>query len=185
MPVSFNSSSDFSFSNLGLTSSLSGITLKITAYDQSSGSTVVTSVVPTSLNYILGSAISDSVTSSSYQTISNGILSLTTQSSRIVEISLIPDTSNGYLEIGNPQFTSCAGQLRVLRGPSLVIGEAEIISELSGNTTAYVARVPCSSFRVMDFSPISGSATYILQASAIGTSSQILLNGAKLFVRQL
>lgn len=185
MPIQSQSSNSLGFSQLGLTQSVAGLTLTTTLYNNVTGQTTSSYIVPTSLSFIVGTDLGQTIVGSSYQTFTRGTFSLTTNTSRAVEISLIPSTSNGYIEFSATQFQNDVGQLRVLRGPSTVIGEMMALSELPSNTTAYVLRLPCSVFKFTDLTPISGAATYILQGNPVGTSSQIIANGALMMVRQI
>lgn len=177
------SSGQFQFSELGLTNAIVGSTMRTTLYDTFTGATFNSFVVPSPVNYVLGSDLAQTLVGSSFITFTRGTLSLTTNG-RPVEISLTPDTSNGYMEFDATQFQNCVGQIRLLRGPSTIIGILSHMSEHIGSTDAYVSRLPCSSFKFLDLNAPVGAATYILQGNAIGTSSQIIANGALMFVRQ-
>lgn len=181
MPVSFQSGgSGVEFSALGLTQSLVGITLITTLYNSGTGQTTSTSIVPTSLNYILGGDFSATVIGATYQTPGNATLSLTTNASRMVQISVVGFNTGGYFSFNTPTTTTNEGFVRVLRGPSTVI---ETVS--FKDTGSDLVRLPSSGFVFHDFSPISGSATYLLQVTSAGASGIVIPNNVKLLVRQI
>jgi hypothetical protein len=189
--IKFSSLSSGLFNSLGITSTLTGITLTIGVYDPSSGSTLSTSIVPTALNYIKGSALTGTLSGSSFQAFGNNILSLTTQSTRLVEISFIdadPTNGSAYLQVGaisGSSGTFCS--LRCIRGPSTRIG-ANIVG--NGINSPNASQWGLNSVRFIDFSPISGAATYIIEAqtgngAGNGASVTINFSNASLFVRQI
>lgn len=181
--IGSQSSGTFNFSELGLTNAIVGSTLRTTLYDSQTGATFNSFVTPYPVGYVLGSDLSQTITAGAFTTFTQGTLSLTTNG-RPVEISLTPATSNGYMEFSGTQFQNLACQLRILRGPSTIIGVQSIVNEETSSTNPIVMRLPCSSFKFLDLSAPVGAATYILQGIVNGTSCQIIANGALMFVRQ-
>ncbi len=187
MSTEFRNDNDVNFGQLGLTSSLTGITLTQTIYNSVTGQTTSTMYVPTALNYVLGSAMSGTLRGASYQTYTNGILSLTTQSTRIVEISLVPVGGGAYIDWGGININPAPiAEFRLLRGPSTFIADVIFQNQLLGlSTTAFLFRSPPSTISFLDLTPLSGAATYILQAETDGLSTTITFNQTALFVRQI
>lgn len=183
LPTSFSNSSNLQFSNVGMTQTLNGLTLSTTIFDLGSGGTAVTSIVPTSLNYVLSSVVAFQTLAitGSFVGVSFGILSLTTNSSRMVEISLLGASTSGYIGVNSPSNSSFGFNFRVTRGPSTGLNN---LSALFGASST-VARVPPSSFRWIDFSPPSGAATYILEAATVGASTLVTLSEIQMLVRQI
>ncbi len=175
------------FTSLGLTTTLSGITLTTTLVNTSDGSTTFCSISPTALNYVLGSQIVQAIAGVSYQTFTNGVLSLTVPASRNVDCSIHWSTAgNGYLQIAGTDSSSWNGSIRVLRGPSTVISDMNVQDLFSGaGSTSFIARYPVSAFRFRDFAPPGGAATYILQAATNGLSTQLSFNGSNFLVAQI
>lgn len=189
MATNFGNSEGVLFNQLGITSIASGITVQTTLYNSVTGQTTSTAFVPGPLNYILGSEnAGQAFVSSTFVGISFGVLSLTTQASRIVQISLTGSGTNaGYVEARNQDETAPSGfQLRCLRGPSTILNDY-LVSFPGGSIpgTACIGRIPASAIVFTDFSPLSGAATYILEGKSVGASGQITLNGVKMLVRQL
>ncbi len=190
MSTNFGNNEGVIFGQLGLTSTLNGITLTQTLFDSITGQTTSISYSPPALNYILGAAMTQTITNPSYTGITSGILSLTTAASRAVEITLLAGatSSDGGFIVGIPQATISTNQftLRVLRGPSTILGTMpfSVVSGLSPALATF--RVPTTSFRWFDFSPPTGAATYILEAQVdIGLSFLIQINTTQMFVRQI
>lgn len=184
MPVSFSSDNNLNFSVLGFTSSLSGITVSQVLVDTTTGQGVTTSFVPTALNYVLGSAMGNTIRGASYQALTNNILSLTTQASRIVEIGLMAPSGTGCnVTINNPLgVSSMTAAFRVIRGPSTIIGIINFGNECGVPNAADFAP---SAFRMIDFTPPSGAATYLIETQTAGNSCAISLSNTSLYVRQI
>lgn len=190
MSTSFGNNSGVQFANLGITSVATGITVTQTLYDLTSGQTTSTAFVPSPLNYVLGSVTSQLKSGGSYQTFTNCTLSFTTQSTRMVEIGLMVQTAGGgFIDFNGTAPDANVGYVRVLRGPSTIIGGANIIqfnlTPYPTGVTFFTYRTPASAWSWRDFSPPSGAATYILQAQTDGLSTQIGLNAVSMFVRQI
>jgi hypothetical protein len=190
MSTSFQSGTGgVEFSDIGMTSSQTGVTASVTMYQISTGATTPTAFVPSPLNYILGSDMTGSPTpikGASYQTFPNGVVSLTTQSSRIVAIQAKSVAAGGYMTLNGPDSSSNVGYLRLLRGPSTFIdGSLFTFNALAAGGTFFTFRMPPTCFTFYDLSPPSGAATYILQGQTDGPSTQIGWNTVALFVRQI
>jgi hypothetical protein len=181
----FQSNNSLIFSNLGITSSVSGITVSQYLYDSSTGQTSPsTAFVPSPLNYVLGTEnAAQVIVGNGYVGLSFGVLSLTTNSSRITEIQLLPSgqAGGGYLQM-NSLSASDSVIFRCLRGPSTFIGD---ILWLGSGFTLAIGRLPPPAIKFIDFSPPSGAATYIMQANPNGASVSITIGYVKMFVRQL
>lgn len=192
MSTSFGNNSGVQFANLGMTSVAVGITVTQTLYDSTSGQTTSTSYVPSPLNFILGSAMTQNIKGNSYQVFTNGTLGLTTNSSRMVEISILPGI-NSYYDYAGVDISSNFGVFRCIRGPSTVIGSSTgIFTQMlltptapAGGISFFAFKFPASSIQFTDLSPISGAATYILEGLTNGLSTTIGFNDLKLFVRQI
>jgi hypothetical protein len=188
--TSFQSNNGVVFADLGLTATASGITVTQTLYNSVTGQTTSMAFVPSPLNYVLGGDMTGSPTvaaGSSYQTFANGIVSLTTQSSRAVEITVrqFGSQTGAYINLVGTDSSSHVAYMRVLRGPSTVIG-GYIVGWLSSiGATFFTYRIPPSSYTITDLSPISGAATYIIQGQTDGLSTQLGFNSCALLVRQL
>ncbi len=186
MPLNFQPSGGGSvdFGQIGITISVTGITTTITIYDTQVGVTTPTAFAVPTANYVLATGLSASINSATATTVTGGILSLTAVGSRPVNVSLFGGTA-GYIEAQTlgQQITSL---VRVLRGPSTVIGEAALSQFLESNISTDInsLRIPPSSFNFIDL-PSAGAATYILQVNAAGTSTLISLRNVSMFVRQL
>lgn len=187
MSTSFGNNNGILFNQLGLTTVLNGITLTQTLYNSTTGETTISSYVPTSLNYVLGGAITSQTLlppAAAFLGLSAGVLSLTTNSSRITEISLLSSSANtnsGYLDVSSANTTTTAGcHMRCIRGPSTAIST---ITNLFNTATS--TRLPITSYKWMDFTPPSGAATYVIECSLNGASTQIVLANIQMFVRQI
>lgn len=186
MPLNYNSSgvATLDFSQFGLTSSVVGITTRVTMFDTSSGGTTSTYFVPPSPNYVLATGLSATISSTTATTVTGGILSLTAAGAYPVSVQLFGGTG-GYIQSQNlgQQMTAL---VRVIRGPSTIIGEALVSQFLEFNVGSdqNALSLPPSAFNFIDF-PSAGSATYVLQVNASGTSGLISLRNVSMFVRQI
>ncbi len=190
MGVDFRNNNSVLFGNLGLTTQTAGITTRATLFDQVTGQTTSTFFTPVLPNYIIGGDMSASIKrGSSYQTFTNGIVSLTTSSARIVEITLKANAAGGYIQLDGTDNTSNVGYLRILRGLSTFIdgGIVSFITTQSGTAgpTFFLFRNFPGSVRFFDLAPLSGAATYVLQGQTDGPSTQISFNSVGLMVREL
>jgi hypothetical protein len=187
MPLNFKSFGGFLFGNLGITTSLSGITLSITAYDTASGATVRTSIVPTVPNYVLGDQMIQQIAGSSYQTFTNGVVSLTTVANRPVKGTVhYSSGGNGYVDINPLNPASYVTYIRFMRGPSTVLSNIILQNLINPGTgiSFQTWRTPTTSLQFIDLNPVAGAATYLIQAQTSGLSVQIGFNGSNLFVEQ-
>lgn len=184
MGVLFSNNNSLYFSSLGLTSAVNGITGSVTLYDTASGGTITTAF-QSSLNYVSGSGMNNTIFGASFQPFSNNIVSLTTNSSRFIDIRLInSSTSTGHMAINAAGISNLMATLRVIRGPSTVISQSDLGSVAtsgSGSTVTF----PPSILSFLDLSPLSGAATYILEAQTVGNSVSITFQNVALFVRQI
>lgn len=187
MATSFGNNSGVQFSDLGLTATVNGITVSQTLFNSLTGQTTSVAFVPSPLNYVLGGLITTQTLvppAAAYQGLSIGVLSLTTQSTRIVEISLLSGSGNdnsGYLQVSSANTSTTAGcHMRVIRGPSTLISTYTNLFN-----TATATREPVSAYRWYDYSPPSGAATYIIECSLTGASTQIVIANTQMLVRQI
>ncbi len=187
MSTSFNNSSGLQFSDLGLTTVVNGLSTTLTMFNSLTGQTTSTFFATSSLNYVIGSALGGGVVSilgSTYQSTTNNVLSLTTNSSRAVEIKLTPSdpTLLATVTTNGSGATSIFAAARIIRGPSTIIGQQSLaFAGLPGTDVS----IPSSAFSFFDASPITGAATYLIQFQSAGISNLLSVQYSALFVRQI
>lgn len=186
MSTEFRNDSAVQFANLGLTTSVVGATGLITLYDSATGETTSASFQGNNLNYVLGSEMSFSYAGTGYTTMVGSILSLTTQSNRIVEITAISGGSQTTIGIRGATLAGNFCEFRFMRGPSTVIGDYPMGGYINGNASDDLY-IPPTALRAFDFSPPAGAATYLIQMKVgnVGLSVLIEVSGLKAFVRQI
>lgn len=173
------------FSDIGMTSVQTGVTAAITTYQISTGATTPTYFTPMPLNYVVGADVNSQISGNSYQNFA-GRVSLTTQASRVVQIQMKSTAAGGYLTFNGADNTSNVGYLRLVRGNSTFVdGSLFTFNTVQSGATFFTQRLAPTCFTFYDLTPISGAATYTLQAQTDGLSTQIGFNSAALFVRQL
>ncbi len=186
MSTEFRNDSGVQFSNLGLTTAIVGATGLITLYDSSTGQTTSASFQGNNLNYVLGSEMVFTYPGTAYTTMVGSVLSLTTQSNRIVEITAISGGSQTTIGIRGATLAGNFCVFRFMRGPSTILGDYPMGGYSPGNASDEFY-IPPTALRAFDFSPPAGAATYLIQMK-VGTAGLSLLidvSGLKAFVRQI